>query len=267
MTVSLIGYTNAGKSTLMNALTDAGVLAEDKLFATLDTRTRRWQLPNWGPVLLSDTVGFIRDLPHGLIASFKATLAEARHADLLFHVADASNPNVFQQISSVFAVLEELQMQEKQTLLLLNKIDDPQAAGQLNMLRDRYPNAIPISAKSHLGLDRLAHATSDALSAAFVDVEIEAHVGDGRLMAQLRAHGEVLSSTYRDDRVLIHCRIPNRYLARIVGADAVIRRQWDAKKPVENTENAAAAASNVVAESTSVPAPTLELPDPLSSSD
>ena len=92
MTVSLVGYTNAGKSTLMNALTGADVLAEDKLFATLDTRTRRWQLPGWGPVLLSDTVGFIRDLPHHLIASFKATLEEARQADLLLHVADASNP-------------------------------------------------------------------------------------------------------------------------------------------------------------------------------
>ena len=92
MTVSLVGYTNAGKSTLMNALTGADVLAEDKLFATLDTRTRRWQLPGWGPVLLSDTVGFIRDLPHHLVASFKATLEEARQADLLIHVADASQP-------------------------------------------------------------------------------------------------------------------------------------------------------------------------------
>ena len=92
MTVSLVGYTNAGKSTLLNKLTGSNVLAEDKLFATLDTRTRRWQLPGWGPVLLSDTVGFIRDLPHGLIASFKATLEEARQADLLLHVADASNP-------------------------------------------------------------------------------------------------------------------------------------------------------------------------------
>ncbi len=93
MTVSLVGYTNAGKSTLLNKLTGADELAEDKLFATLDTRTRRWQLPGWGPVLLSDTVGFIRDLPHSLIASFKATLEEARQADLLLHVADASNPN------------------------------------------------------------------------------------------------------------------------------------------------------------------------------
>ena len=123
MTVSLVGYTNAGKSTLMNALTDAGVLAADKLFATLDTRTRRWQLPSWGPVLLSDTVGFIRDLPHRLIASFKATLEEARQADLLLHVADASNPGVRDQISAVFRVLQEVGIDEKDTLLLLNKID------------------------------------------------------------------------------------------------------------------------------------------------
>ncbi len=123
MTVSLVGYTNAGKSTLMNALTGAGVLAEDKLFATLDTRTRRWQLPGWGPVLLSDTVGFIRDLPHHLIASFKATLEEARQADLLLHVADAANPAVYEQIAAVYKVLEELGIQEKDTLLVLNKID------------------------------------------------------------------------------------------------------------------------------------------------
>jgi len=99
MTVSLVGYTNAGKSTLMNRLTNAEVLVEDKLFATLDTRTRRWQLPHWGPVLLSDTVGFIRDLPHRLIASFKATLEEARQADLLLHVADVSNPAILDQIT------------------------------------------------------------------------------------------------------------------------------------------------------------------------
>ena len=105
MTVSLVGYTNSGKSTLMNSLTAAGVTAENKLFATLDTRTRRWQLPSWGPVLLSDTVGFIRDLPHRLITSFKATLEETRQANLLLHVADASNPSALEQISAVSEVL------------------------------------------------------------------------------------------------------------------------------------------------------------------
>jgi GTP-binding protein EngB required for normal cell division len=123
MTVSIVGYTNAGKSTLMNALTKSDVLAEDMLFATLDTRTRRWHLPKWGPVLLSDTVGFIRDLPHSLIASFKATLEETRQADLLLHVADASNPNVMDQIRSVYDVLKEIGIEEKDTLLVLNKVD------------------------------------------------------------------------------------------------------------------------------------------------
>src|SRR5204863_6510449 len=123
MTVSLVGYTNAGKSTLLNTLTGADVLAENKLFATLDTRTRRWQLPGWGPVLLSDTVGFIRDLPHHLIASFKATLEESRKADLLLHVADASSPTAMEQIAAVYAVLEELDIEAKDTILALNKID------------------------------------------------------------------------------------------------------------------------------------------------
>ena len=120
MTVSLVGYTNAGKSTLLNALTGADAFTRDALFATLDTRTRRWQLPGWGPILLSDTVGFIRDLPHHLIASFKATLEEARQANLLLHVADAANPHVDQQISAAFGVLEEIGIQQKDTLLVLN---------------------------------------------------------------------------------------------------------------------------------------------------
>ena len=148
MTVSLVGYTNAGKSTLMNSLTDAKVLAEDKLFATLDTRTRRWTLPSWGPVLLSDTVGFIRDLPHGLIASFKATLEETRQADLLLHIADASNPRVADQISSVFEVLQELGIEEKDTLLVLNKIDQVEDVATFDAVLNRYPNAVPVSAKT-----------------------------------------------------------------------------------------------------------------------
>ena len=146
MTVSLVGYTNAGKSTLMNALTGAGVLAENKLFATLDTRTRRWQLTGWGPVLLSDTVGFIRDLPHNLIASFKATLEESRQADLLLHVADVSSPQALDQISAVYTVLEELGIQAKDTLLVLNKADAADR-GQLACVTGRYPNAIAISAR------------------------------------------------------------------------------------------------------------------------
>ncbi len=143
MTVSLVGYTNAGKSTLMNALTGADVHVEDALFATLDTRTRRWQLPGWGPVLLSDTVGFIRDLPHHLIASFKATLEEARQADLLLHVADAANPAVYEQIAAAYQVLEEIGIRQKDTLLVLNKIDALPDRARLDGLLSRYPDAVP----------------------------------------------------------------------------------------------------------------------------
>jgi GTPase len=228
MTVSLVGYTNAGKSTLMNALTGAGVKAEDKLFATLDTRTRRWQLPNWGPVLLSDTVGFIRDLPHSLVASFKATLEEARQADLLLHVADAGNPDVLGQISSVYKVLEELGIEEKRTLLVLNKIDDPQSLAQVESVRRRYPNAVLVSARQRSGLEELAHAVSDALSSSFADVDVETGVENGRLMAYLAAHGEVLSKRFQNDRATIHCRLPRKHLARVAESGGVVRDHVEA---------------------------------------
>ena len=223
MTVSLVGYTNAGKSTLMNVLTDAGVLAVDKLFATLDTRTRRWQLPGWGPVLLSDTVGFIRDLPHHLIASFKATLEEARQADLLLHVADASSPTAAAQISSVYSVLEELGIEAKDTILVLNKIDAASDRGQVEMLLSRYPNAVPTSARRRIGLDRLADVVSQALSRGFVDIDIETGVENGRLLAYLAAHGEVLSQRYNDSRVVIHCRLAQKHLGQLRDDQAVIR--------------------------------------------
>lgn len=214
-TVSLVGYTNAGKSTLLNVLTGASVLAQDQLFATLDTRTRRWQLPGWGPVLLSDTVGFIRDLPHHLIASFKATLAEARQADLLLHVADASNPAVYEQISAVYRVFEELGIQEKHTLLVLNKIDALSDSTRLEGLLQRYPHAVGISAHRGQGMSRLAGVVSDMLSRDFVDVDIETEIGNGRLLAYLAAHGEVLSKQFSETRMVIHCRIPQRHLDHI----------------------------------------------------
>jgi len=223
MTVSLVGYTNAGKSTLMNALTQADVLVADKLFATLDTRTRRWQLPNWGPVLLSDTVGFIRDLPHRLIASFKATLEESRQADLLLHVADASNPAVCDQISAVYLVLQEIGIQAKDTLLVLNKIDRLPGPSAWNAILSRYPHAIPISAKTRRGFEQFSFLVSDALSRTFRDVDVETSVDDGRLMAYLAAHGEILSKRYGEQRVTVHCRIPQKYLGRIQGDGIVVR--------------------------------------------
>jgi len=215
LTVSLVGYTNAGKSTLMNALTDADVHVADALFATLDTRTRRWMLPGWGPVLLSDTVGFIRHLPHHLIESFKATLEEARQAHLLLHVADAGNPAVYEQISATFQVLEEIGIQRKDTLLVLNKTDALPDRLRLDGLLNRYPDAIPVSARTGAGLLHLASAVSDTLSRSFLDLDVEVGQDNGRLLAYLSAHGEVLSKHYADARVIVHCRISPRYLGQI----------------------------------------------------
>lgn len=223
MTVSLVGYTNAGKSTLLNKLTGAQELAADKLFATLDTRTRRWQLPDWGPVLLSDTVGFIRDLPHRLIASFKATLEETRQADLLLHVADASNPAALQQIAAVYKVLEELGIREKDTILVLNQVDRITEPGVLDTLLRNYSNAIAVSAKTGQGITQLATAVSQALTHHFLDVDVEMDVANGRLLAYLAHHGEVLSRTFAGNRVSVHCRLPKKYAGRIRPDEAVVR--------------------------------------------
>ncbi|MCH2179736.1 MAG: GTPase HflX [Mariniblastus sp.] len=229
MGVSLVGYTNAGKSTLMNSLTNANVLAEDKLFATLDTRTRRWQLPSWGPVLLSDTVGFIRDLPHRLIASFKATLEETRQADLLLHVADASSDSVYDQISAVYEVLEELGIEEKDTLLVLNKIDQIKSTSALEGLMNRYPHAVGVSAKTREGFEQLHAVVSNALSRTFRNVDIILPVQDGKLLAYLAAKGEILSTQYDEEKVTVHCRIPQKHLGRIENQDITIN---DRAKPM-----------------------------------
>ena len=162
-TVSLVGYTNAGKSTLMNALTEAGVLVEDKLFATLDTRTRRWRFRGGGNALLSDTVGFIRDLPHALVASFKATLEEARQADLLLHVVDASSPEAESQIQAVKTVLAELGLENHPTLLVLNKADKVPDRSYLDVLKAHHTESVAISAARSEGLDRLEPAVREAL--------------------------------------------------------------------------------------------------------
>ncbi|MEM8667820.1 MAG: GTPase HflX [Planctomycetota bacterium] len=233
-TVSLVGYTNAGKSTLMNALTEADVMAEDKLFATLDTRTRRWQLSGWGTVLLSDTVGFIRDLPHSLVASFKSTLEETRQADLLLHVADASSPTVFDQISAVYNVLTELGIEEKDSLLVLNKIDNIQNPLVLNRVLDRYPNAIPVSARSRKGLTALVEGVGDALGREFLDIEVDVDPSDGRLLAYLSAKGEVLSQDYGETVITVHVRMPVGAMGQVERSAVAIR---PADSPLEPSES------------------------------
>ncbi len=211
-TVSLVGYTNAGKSTLMNALTEAGVLVEDKLFATLDTRTRRWRFRGGGYALLSDTVGFIRDLPHTLVASFKATLEEARQADLLLHVVDASSLEAETQIRAVKAVLAELGLDQQPTLLVLNKSDKVPDRSYLDVLKAHHAESVAISAARGEGLDGLEAAVREALFERALDAEVETGVADGRILAYLAQHAQIHHRTYDDDRVRLHCRLPRRCL-------------------------------------------------------
>jgi GTPase len=222
-TVSLVGYTNAGKSTLMNALTGAGVYVEDKLFSTLDTRTRQWHLKDWGRVLLSDTVGFIRDLPHHLVASFKATLEETRQARLLLHVVDASNLAAEEQIKAVNQVLAEIGCGERPTLLVLNKIDQLRDRSYLDVLAKQHPRSVAVSAATGQGLDDLREAVMEALSADFADAEIETNAGNGRVLAYLGAHAEIYRQQYVDNRVKIRCFLPRHLLHHIQAPDVQVR--------------------------------------------
>ena len=221
-TVSLVGYTNAGKSTLMNRLTDAGVYVEDKLFSTLDTRTRQWHLKDWGRVLLSDTVGFIRDLPHHLIASFKATLEEARQARLLLHVVDASNETAEDQVRAVNGVLDELGCGDKPSLLVLNKADLVKDESLVHVLMRRHPKAIAVSAATGQGIDELREAVIEALSADFADAEIRTSAGNGKVLSYLAAHADIYRQTYDDEQVILRCHLPRHLLHHIQGPDVEV---------------------------------------------
>jgi GTP-binding protein HflX len=222
-TVSLVGYTNAGKSTLMNALTGAGVYVEDKLFSTLDTRTRQWHLKDWGRILLSDTVGFIRDLPHHLVASFKATLEETRQSRLLLHVVDAANENAEEQIKAVNRILEELDCAKKPSLLVLNQADRVQERSYLDVLRSHHPRSVVVSAVTGQGLDELRQAVIEALSAGFAEAEVITGAGNGRVLAYLAAHAEIYRQEFKDSQVAIRCSLPRHLFHHIQGPDVEVR--------------------------------------------
>jgi len=215
MTVSLVGYTNAGKSTLMQCLAGADVLAADKLFATLDTRTRRWEIAGWGEVLLSDTVGFVRDLPHHLVASFRSTLEETRHADLLLHVADAGHPRVTSQIATVNNVLADVGADDLPQVLVLNKVDTVEDRTDIDILRAKTEHCVAISATNRQGLDRLAAAVCDILGEGEVEAEIETDIGNGRLLAFLNEHGTMTDSEYNERTMRLVFRLPRRFADQI----------------------------------------------------
>ena len=214
-TISIIGYTNAGKSTLMNALTGAGVLVEDKLFATLDTKSVRWEVQKNRFAVLSDTVGFIRRLPHHLIASFHATLEEATQADLLLHVADASHPYCEEQIDSVNAVLAEIGCTSQAVLTIFNKIDAAHDDARLTMLKDRHPNHALISALTGRGLDAVRERVASYMSERFAEVTVTAPATDGRVASFLQAHSQILGQVQRDNHVQFAALIDRQLIGEL----------------------------------------------------
>ena len=206
-TVSLVGYTNAGKSTLMNVLTGAGTLVEDKVFATLDTMTRVWELPSKRKVLLSDTVGFLRRLPHHLIRSFHATLEETRKADLLLHVVDASNPGASSQISAVRDVLEEIGAADKPTIVVLNKIDRIGSRLDFQLLKNEVESPVSLSAMTGEGIDELRRRVMEKLDEVREEFEITVPVRDGRILSMVSRVGIVLERENLEDAVRLRLRL------------------------------------------------------------
>ena len=205
---SIVGYTNAGKSTLLNALTGSAVLAEDKLFATLDPTTRRLRLPTNQNVLLTDTVGFIKKLPHGLVEAFKATLEEVVQADLLLHVVDISHPQAEEQIDAVNTVLMEIGAAEKPVLMILNKIDQSNGSGTLHRLREKFSNAVAISAKTGEGITPLLAELGTQLRPVREFLDLRVPQEKAAVIARIHAVGQIVSNRYSGKTARFKVRIP-----------------------------------------------------------
>lgn len=210
---SIVGYTNAGKSTVLKRLTGASVLVEDKLFATLDPTTRRLRLPSNQNVLLSDTVGFIRKLPLQLVEAFKATLEEVVHADLLMHVVDISHPQAGEHIEAVNSILEELKAAEKPTLMVFNKIDQLGGESVLKRSLEQFPNAVAISATGGDGVDALLSALGDALRPIREFLNLKVPHEATRVMSRLYEVGQVVECDNSGSCTLIKARVPPHFRA------------------------------------------------------
>jgi GTP-binding protein HflX len=219
--VAIVGYTNAGKSTLLNRLTEAGVLVEDRLFATLDATTRRLDLPGGEPVLVTDTVGFITKLPHGLVEAFKSTLELVGEADLLVHVVDASGPDPHAHIEAVHEVLREIGAGDVPELLAFNKAD--LSAEDAARLAKTNEGAVSLSARTGEGLDRLLVAIGERLRAGSEVVELIVPFGRGDVLASIHREGEVLAEQAREDAMVVTARLEQASRHRL--------REWVADGP------------------------------------
>jgi len=209
-TFAIVGYTNAGKSTLLRALTQADVLVEDKLFATLDTTTRKYVLPNNQEILLVDTVGFIRKIPHTLIAAFKSTLEEAVHTDVLIHLIDASSPQALLQAEATVKVLEELGATDQPVITVLNKIDQCPDQMMLHQLRLKYPHTVQISALEQRGFPQLMTQMIKAIESLRKKVQLIIPQSHYALVSELMRDGRVISIEYEENDVVMEVEIPAR---------------------------------------------------------
>ncbi len=211
--VAIVGYTNAGKSTLLNHLTGAGVLEEDKLFATLDPTTRNLKLPSKQEILMTDTVGFIRKLPHHLIEAFRSTLEEAKYADIILHVVDASNPQVDEQMHIVYETLQNLEVKNKPIITAFNKQDKLEESP---ILRDfKADHVVNISAKTGKGLDELQQVIEDVLREQKVFIEKVYTYADAGKIQLIRKYGELLEESYRDDGIFARGYVPADLYERV----------------------------------------------------
>ncbi|MCI5937880.1 MAG: GTPase HflX [Eubacterium sp.] len=205
--VAIVGYTNAGKSTLLNTLTQANVLEEDKLFATLDPTTRVLELEKGQKFLFTDTVGFISKLPHALIRAFRSTLEEAKYADMILHVVDASNPQHENQMQVVYETLRELGVQDKPVLTAFNKIDRLEQTGE--HFKDLHSqDTIMISAKQNRGLDQLVEKVDQILSGGLISIEKVIPYSEAGVIQQIREHGKLEVEEYREDGIYIKASVP-----------------------------------------------------------
>ena len=213
MTAAIVGYTNAGKSTLLNTLTDAGVLSEDKLFATLDPTTRLLDLDGGQRIYLTDTVGFIRKLPHHLIEAFKSTLEEAKYADVILHVVDASNPQVEEQMFIVYETLRELGVKDKTIVTLFNKQD--RLAGN-EILRDfKADYVLKISARTGWGLDELKNTLEKILIGNQIYIERVLDYKDAGMLQLVRKYGQLIEEKYTENGIEIKARVPKDIYGRL----------------------------------------------------
>ena len=211
--VSLVGYTNAGKSTTLNVLTQAGVLAEDKLFATLDTTTRKVELPGGSEILLTDTVGFIRKLPHHLVDAFKSTLEEAKYADIIIHVVDASNPHQDTQMFVVYETLRQLGAEGKPVITVFNKQDKLETPGYFRDFHAEY--SIPVSAKTGQGLEELKEALLEILRRDQVYIERLYSFAEAGKIQLIRTQGQLLSEEYVPDGIEVKAYVPKEIWGKV----------------------------------------------------